>query len=146
MSQVQKSSMKSRWETCDELARILGTTKIHVHNKLYSRIKEEQLLETLLEKDPEAINLIKTWPEFTDLTPQKHRRPTLEEEQYGSQLTEDEDSEERPKVNPLLEGHRPASNHTVFERIKIGIWFAEKMGGTQRAIKVLELLAAFETE
>jgi hypothetical protein len=80
VSAASSVAAKQRWEACDAIAELLNCGKTHVHNKLYSRIVSEQLLDNLLAGDADAIAAVKAWPEFGEEQPrlyvQKERAVT----------------------------------------------------------------------
>lgn len=66
MSEVQKATAKARWELCGRLAAMLGCGKTHVHDKLYSKLKERELVDAVLAGEQGAVAAVKAWPEFYD--------------------------------------------------------------------------------
>lgn len=117
MSAAMKSVAQARWDACERVATVLGCGKTHVHDKLYKKLKEEELLELVMEGEPTAVATVKAWPE-------------LSEETKRSWVPCSDDDVAK---NPL-------------EKVKIAIWFAKKMGGISLARKALDMAAMLDEE
>lgn len=69
---------KQRWSDCRIIAEHLGCGKTHVHDRLYSRIKREELLNDAIGGVPTAIETIQSWPEFNERERENHWQPNPE--------------------------------------------------------------------
>lgn len=114
MSAAQSVGAKTRWELCAKLADKLATDKHHVHNKLYSRLQAEGLTDAVLADDPAALDAVMGWPEYAD--------------RQSSGWT--------PRLST---GEDRSKGYAAVDRMKLTFWFVEKMGGFDKARKVLDL-------
>lgn len=116
------SKMGMNWQLCERLGSVLDITKHQVFTYLFSFIKENDLAERILNRDPEALSIIYNsvgWKRMIEVI----------------EYEEKEEKEEKELTN---------SN-----KVKIAFWFIDKCGGTDKAKKALnaaiKALSEFES-
>lgn len=123
MSAAQSDKAIRRWADCEKIAAVLGCGKTHVHDKLYSRMSREELLDSVIAGDAGAIASVKSWPEFAEERP-KQWSPA-------------------PPAPPAPPAER---KQTGLEQLKLTMWFIKQVGGLERAKQLLAFAEQLETE
>jgi hypothetical protein len=125
MSTVQSLTAKKRWEDCASVARNYGLDKQFVHDRLYGPLKAGGLLERAVRGDQGMSDVITVLQNSVEPTRHEGWSPAPGAPPAGR--------------CPPPSDVPPASGKSKVDRLKLALWFIEKMGGADKARKVIDL-------